>query len=210
MTRKKLLLSSLVLVIIIIALGFITSAKKESVAALEIGKTALDFTGTTSQGEMLHLSNFKGQTIVLEWFNKGCPFTKKHYNSGNMQNLQHKYKEDTVWITIISSAPGKQGHVDANGANQTVEEWEASPDYVILDETGEIGKLYQALTTPHMFIIDTNFDVVYNGAIDSNSSPDPRTIETAVNYVDVMLAALIKGQAVEPQKTRPYGCGIKY
>lgn len=210
MKSKSIFLSTLAFLAVIVTFAFVLSTGNTSVAAVEVGQPAANFTGKDSNGKTVTLDSFKGKRIVLEWTNDGCPFVQKQYNSGNMQELQKKHNDGTVWLSIISSAPGKQGHVTGEQANALTESRQASPDHVILDETGEIGKLYEAATTPHMFVIDENFSVVYNGAIDDNSSPDPKTIKGAKNYVDAALTALDKGEAVAEPKTRPYGCGVKY
>lgn len=210
MKLKSYLLSGLGVLGVIAVLALVLSNGKESIAAVEIGQPAKNFTATNSKGEAITLESFKGQRIVLEWTNDGCPFVQKHYNSGNMQKLQNKYQDDTVWLTIISSAPGKQGHVTGEAADALTTSRQAAPDHVLLDESGEVGRLYEAVTTPHMFIIDENFNVVYDGAIDSNNSADIETIKGATNYVDVALTALANGEAIETSKTRPYGCSVKY
>ncbi len=210
MRLKSFLLSGLGVLGVIAVLALVLSGGKASVAAVEIGQPAKNFTAKDSNGQSVTLDSFKGQRIVLEWTNDGCPFVQKHYNSGNMQRIQNKYKDNTVWLSIISSAPGKQGHVTGEGANTLTTSRQANPDLVILDESGEVGKLYEAVTTPHMFVIDENFNVVYDGAIDNNNSTNPATIKDATNYVEAALDALAKGEAIETPKTRPYGCSVKY
>lgn len=180
-------------------------------ASPTIGQPAPNFTATDSNGVQHQLSDFKGKNVVLEWTNHQCPFVMKHYDSNNMQGLQKKWTaEDVIWLSIISSAPGKQGHVNGVEANAQTEKRGAAPTAVILDETGEIGKLYGAKTTPHMFIIDTNGTLAYAGAIDSKSSPRATDIEGATNYIDVALTALKNGGTIDVTSTKPYGCGVKY
>lgn len=180
-------------------------------AAVEIGQPAPDFEAVDIQGNPFKLSEHKGKTVVLEWSNHECPFVKKHYESGNMQKTQQAAKAEGVeWVTIVSSAPGLQGHVDAAQAAAIVEDSGASPDAKILDESGNIGKLYDAKTTPDMFVIDENGILVYAGAIDSNSSPNPATIEGAENYVLSAIGDLKAGQPVKTPQTQPYGCAVKY
>jgi len=180
-------------------------------AEVNIGQAAPDFTGVDSNGKQQSLSQYKGKTVVLEWTNHDCPYVRKHYESNNMQALQ---KEATsagvVWLSIISSAPGKQGHVSANKANDLTQNRNASPSAVILDEKGEIGRLYGAKTTPHMYIIDPNGILVYMGGIDSIPSSNQADIAAATNYVKAALKSLTDGKPIADNVTRPYGCSVKY
>lgn len=176
-----------------------------------IGESAPDFTLVDTYGTSHSLKEFAGKTVVLEWTNDGCPFVQKHYNSDNMQNLQKKYTADgVIWLSVISSAKGKQGNVTPTEANALTTERGASPSYVLLDESGDVGKLYAARTTPHMYIIDKNGVLQYNGAIDSIRSADKSDIAKATNYVDVALTELASGSSISTPLTKPYGCSIKY
>lgn len=180
-------------------------------AAPEIGKPAPDFTATAIDGQPFKLSDHKGKNIVLEWSNHECPFVVKHYSTGNMQKTQEAAKsEGALWVTIVSSAPGKQGHTTPEESKKIMDEAGAKPDFKILDETGEIGKLYNAQTTPHMFVIGADGNLAYMGAIDDNSSPKPDTVEGAHNYVLSALSDLKAGKPVETPQTQPYGCAVKY
>ncbi|MAI61685.1 MAG: thioredoxin family protein [Micavibrio sp. TMED27] len=163
-------------------------------------------------GEAFKLSDHKGKVVVLEWTNHGCPFVVKHYGSGNMQKVQKEAlaQDNVEWVTIVSSAPGRQGHVTAEEAKAIVEKEGASVSAKLLDETGEIGKAYGAQTTPHMFVIDAEGKLAYMGAIDDNSSPNPKTVEGAKNYVLAALSDIAAGKPVEMAQTRSYGCGVKY
>ena len=182
-----------------------------ALAAPEIGAPAPAFEGAAISGETVRLSDYLGQKVVLEWTNNGCPFVQKHYNSGNMQATQEAAKTGgAVWISVISSAPGMQGHVSADEANALSESRSASPDEVVLDPSGEIGRLYAAKTTPHMFIIDEEGVLRYDGAIDDRPSADPSTIEGAKNYVLAALGDMDAGRSVESPATKPYGCSVKY
>lgn len=176
-----------------------------------IGEQAPDFTLMDTYGASHTLKEFAGKTVVLEWTNDGCPFVQKHYNSDNMQSLQKKYTADgVVWLSIISSAEGKQGNVTPAEANTLTTERSASPSYVLLDESGDVAKMYAARTTPHMYIIDKAGVLQYNGAIDSIRSADKSDIAKATNYVDVALTELASGSAISDPLTKPYGCSIKY
>lgn len=177
-----------------------------------VGEPAPAFTNAVdSQGVAHDLADFLGKTVVLEWTNHQCPYVKKHYNTNNMQTLQADATGDgVVWLQIISSAPGKQGHVSPEKAEELNEERSASPTAVILDESGDVGRLYEAATTPHMFVINAEGTLVYEGAIDDNSSADPNTVTDAVNYVTLALAATAAGTMPETTETTPYGCSVKY
>jgi len=176
-----------------------------------LNKAAPEFTGTDFDGQTRSLAEFKGKYVVLEWLNHGCPFVKKHYDSGNMQKLQATYTgKGVVWLSIITSAPGKQGNVDGPGAKAQAQEKKANPTTVILDTDGVIGSLYLAKTTPHMFVINPEGLLIYKGAIDSVRSTDPGDIEGATNYVAKALDSAMAGQPVETPKTQPYGCSVKY
>jgi peroxiredoxin len=192
------------------ALAF-TLAAPAAQAGVEIGKPAPDFTGTDSNGQSHKLSDFKGKTVVLEWTNPECPYVVKHYDSKNMQALQEEMTaKDVVWLTINSSADGEQGNQNAEQANAYMTEKGSKPTARILDPSGEIGKLYDAKTTPHMFVIDAAGNVVYAGAIDDNDSAKPADAATANNYVRGAIEALMAGKPVETAQTKPYGCSVKY
>ena len=180
-------------------------------ASVEVGKPAPDFTGTDSDGKTQTLSQYKGKTVVLEWTNHDCPYVRKHYHSGNMQALQKDATaKGIIWLSIISSAPGKQGHVSAAQANELTKSRHASPTAVILDETSEIGRLYGAKTTPHMYIINPAGELVYMGGIDNIPTSNEADIPKATNYVKVALQDLAEGKPIADKITRPYGCSVKY
>lgn len=182
-----------------------------ALAAPEIGAMAPDFTGTDSKGKAHTLSAYRGKTVVLEWTNDGCPYVQKHYGTGNMQAMQ---KETTgngiVWLTIVSSAPGTQGYVEGLEADRLTETRKAMPSAVLLDPKGEIGKLYRATATPHMFVISPEGKLAYAGAIDDKPSANHADVKTAVNYVRNAIAAVAAGKPATPASTRAYGCSIKY
>jgi len=194
-----------------ILLSLLTAFSLSAYAGVEVGKPAPDFTGVDSNGIKHSLSQYKGKTVVLEWTNHDCPYVKKHYNSGNMQTLQnHATANGIVWLSIISSKPGKQGHVSGKQANQLSQSRNAAPTAVILDVTSEIGLLYGAKTTPHMYIIDKTGQLVYMGGIDNIPSKDEDDIAGAKNYVRAALDAMAAGNTIEDNITRPYGCSVKY
>ncbi|ABC30290.1 Thiol-disulfide isomerase and thioredoxins [Hahella chejuensis KCTC 2396] len=180
-------------------------------AAPKIDVQAPGFSAIDSNGEVVNLSDYKGKYVVLEWTNHECPYVGKHYGSGNMQGLQSKYRaEDVVWLTIISSAPGTQGYVKADEANALTASRNAKPTHVVLDPDGAVGKMYDAKTTPHMYIIDPEGVLRYAGAIDSIRSANKADIAKAVNYLDKGMQSLFEGMPVDPKATPPYGCTVKY
>lgn len=182
-----------------------------SAYAVDTGTTAPDFSLAAASGKTVKLSDFKGKTVVLEWLNHGCPFVRKHYDSGNMQSLQRTYTgKGVVWLSIISSAEGKQGHVDAKGAAADKVSNKSSATDILLDPTGTVGKTYEAKTTPHMYVINPQGVLVYQGAIDDKASADPADVKSAKNYVAAALDATLSGKAVAIGSTKSYGCGVKY
>src|SRR5215510_1176579 len=182
-----------------------------SAPAARPGEAAPDFTATDSNGKSRHLADYKGKYVVLEWHNQGCPYTKKHYESGNMQRLQKEWtQKGVVWLTVISSAPGTQGYVTAPEENDYVKRIHAVPTAVLLDPDGNLGHLYAAKTTPHMYIIDPRGTLIYAGAIDDHPTPDPADIPNPKNYVSTALEQVLSGKPVTDAATRPYGCSVKY
>lgn len=194
-------------------LGFATLVAFSAPALADAvpGKPAPDFTATDSNGRSHKLADFKGKTVVLEWTNDGCPYVRKHYGSGNMQALQKAAADKgVVWLSVISSAKGEQGYVDGAGANKLTAERKAVPAAVLLDPAGTIGQAYGAKTTPHMYVIDKEGRLVYNGAIDDKPSANPADIKGARNYLTEALSAVTDGKPVAVASTRAYGCSVKY
>ena len=182
-----------------------------ALAAPQIGQPAPEFTLTDSTGQSHNLSDFKGKFVVLEWLNHGCPFVVKHYESGNMQKLQKEYTgKDVVWLSIVSSAPGKQGHMTPAETNQAKAEKGSAATAVLIDEDGAVGRLYNAKVTPEMFIINPEGFLVYMGAIDDKKSTDPADVAGAKNYVKQALDEAMSGQPVSEPSTTAYGCSVKY
>jgi peroxiredoxin len=179
--------------------------------AAQVGVAAPDFSGTDSNGQVQTLAKDRGKFVVLEWHNQGCPYTRKHYESGNMEALQREWTaKGVVWLTVISSAPGRQGYVSAADENAYLKKMQADPTAVILDPNGQLGKLYGAKTTPHMFIIDPSGKLIYSGAIDDHPTSDPDDIKDSRNYVNQALTEAMAGKPVSEPVTRPYGCSVKY
>ena len=176
-----------------------------------VGTTAPDFSLTDSKGKMQSVSQYKGKYVVLEWFNPECPFVKKHYGSGNMQKLQaESTSKGVVWLTVDSSAPGLEGYLTADQANAKMTEWKTKQSALVLDPDGKAGRSYGAKNTPHMFLINPEGKIVYEGAIDSKATPNPSDITSATNYVKVALDESLSGKNVSNANTKPYGCSVKY
>lgn len=194
----------------VVLAGF-TAASVPSALALAPNSAAPEFKGTDSNGKQHDLSEYRGKYVVLEWANQGCPFEQKHYLSGNMEGLQKQWTaKGVVWLSIISSAPGQQGYVTPAEENAYLKKMNAAPTAALLDPQGTIGHLYDARTTPHMFVIDPSGKIVYQGAIDNQASPDPATLKGADNYLNDALNASMTGKPVPVAVTRPYGCSVKY
>jgi peroxiredoxin len=176
-----------------------------------VGSNAPDFSLTDSKGKTQSVSQYKGKYVVLEWFNPECPFVKKHYGSGNMQKLQAEFTgKGVVWLTIDSSAPGLEGNLTAEQANAKMTEWKTKQTALVLDPDGKAGRSYGAKNTPHMFVINPEGKIVYEGAIDSKATPNPSDIASSTNYVKVALEESLSGKTVSNANTKPYGCSVKY
>jgi len=176
------------------------------------GKPAPNFTLSSATGEEVSLADFRGQYVVLEWINYGCPFVKKFYEkSGKMPELQQKWKgQDVVWLSICSSAPGKQGYMTAEEAQKINVEKNWSGSHYLIDSSGQVGREYNATATPQMVVINPAGEIVYMGAIDNKASVSPGDIPSSTNYVDFTLMAAMQGNSPALAQTRPYGCSVKY
>ena len=213
LTRRNLGLASGMATAVALSAAALIAFSADASPAAEPGATAPAFTGTTTDGARVSLSDFEGKTIVLEWTNDGCPFVQKHYAKPpkNMQGLQDEAAADeVVWLQIISSAPGKQGHVSPEKAEEINAGRDAAPTHVILDPSGDIGRKYDATATPHMFVIEPDQEIAYAGAIDSIPSARVEDIEKADNHVRAALDAVAAGEPVEVASTKAYGCSVKY
>lgn len=183
----------------------------QAYAAAIVGQRAPSFELRDADGKSVKLESYRGKYVVLEWTNFGCPFVAKQYGSGNMQSLQKKYTEKgVVWLSICSSAKGKQGYVDGAGAKEGMKERDAAPTRFLLDPKGSVGKSYGAKTTPHMFVIDPKGTLIYNGAIDDKPSTNKDDVPGAKNYVAAALDESMAGEKVAMSATQPYGCSVKY
>jgi peroxiredoxin len=182
-----------------------------ALATATVDAPAPTFSAMTADGKAVSLADYKGKTVVLEWTNHDCPYVRKHYGSGNMQTQQKAAAaQGVVWLQVISSAPGQQGHVDGAAAQKLNADRGAAPAATLLDPKGELGKLYGAQTTPHMYVIKADGTLAYKGGIDSLATPDKNDIAKAEPYVTEALAAVAAGRKVEKASTRPYGCSVKY
>jgi hypothetical protein len=180
-------------------------------AAAVVGQPAPNFKLADVNGKAVTLSQFRGKTVVLEWNNPECPFVKKHYGSGNMQKAQAvAAKDGVVWLSINSGAPGKQGHMSGAEAKAMIGKAGARPTAYLLDHKGVVGKLYDAKTTPHMYIVNKAGTLVYAGGIDDKPTPRPADINGARNHVLAALSEIKAGKAVSVTTSRPYGCAVKY
>jgi peroxiredoxin len=180
-------------------------------AAPQIGQIAPEFTAQDSKGNSVSLSQYRGKTVVLEWTNADCPYTHKHYSSGNMQTVQQLAQQHgIVWLSVVSSAPGKQGYVNGPAADELTESRHAAPTAVLLDPTGTVARLYSAKTTPHMFVIDAKGALRYMGGIDSIASTEVDDIAKAEPYLKEAMLAVASGEKPPHVVTKPYGCSIKY
>ncbi len=204
------LLLSIAAVVLIFFVN-LNSQTESELESLTVSQTAPNFSLTDTHGTTHSLADFQGSYVVLEWINHGCPFVKKHYDSGNMQGLQQEMtNQDVVWLSICSSAPGKQGYFAAEAWNQMTTEKGAQPTAVLLDPDGYVGRQYGAKTTPHMFVIDPQGTLIYQGAIDDHPTADQADIAGAKNYVQAALLQALAGKPVLQPRTKSYGCSVKY
>jgi peroxiredoxin len=184
-------------------------AGTHSVDEPEVGKAAPSFTATDTEGVSHSLSDFRGKFVVLEWLNFGCPFVRKHYDTGNMQALQRRYLDkDVVWLSVVTTAEGAMPEGETVAAS--VAERNGAPTAILLDEGGALGRTYDARTTPHMYIVDPEGTLRYMGAIDDRPTTEKEDVEGATNYVAEALDAAMAGEDITVSLTKPYGCNVKY
>jgi peroxiredoxin len=190
---------------------FAVALAASAYAAPQVGQPAPDFTLADLSGKQHELSDYKGKYVVLEWVNFGCPFVKKHYGSQNMQKLQREFADKgVVWLSICSSAPGKQGNETPEAAAKGISKFGWTASAYLVDANGKVGKLYNAKTTPQMFVVDPQGTLIYAGAIDDKPTPNPATVNGANNFVKAALTEASAGQVVSVPSTKPYGCSVKY
>lgn len=221
--KKKLLLAAgaIVLVVAAVAADAFLDSQTEGLTAAElsaapkVGDAAPAFTVVDIRGTAHSLESYRGQWVVLEWFNHECPYSKKHYKAvdgrpGNTQAMQRDYAKRVVWLSVVSSAPGKQGFTTAEEADEQARDKGAAPTAVVRDTAGTLGRLYGARNTPQYAIIDPEGVLRYSGAIDSRQSANVKDIAAATNYVRAALDAGLAGRPIEVAQTQPYGCDVKY
>jgi peroxiredoxin len=180
-------------------------------AEAAIGHEAPGFSLRSVDGKVHNLNDYRGKYVVLEWMNFDCPFVVKHYSGENMQNLQNEYREKgVVWLLVCSSAPGKQGNFDNDGINQRLKDNKVNVDGYLIDEEGTVGKLYDARTTPHMYIINPDGVLIYQGGIDDKKSTNKDDIADSKNFVKAALNEALSGKPVSTSTSQPYGCSVKY
>jgi peroxiredoxin len=197
--------------LLLITLTTICTGALFAAEAPKVGAPAPAFSLPDSNGKTHSLGDFKGKYVVLEWFNPGCPFVQKHYKSENMQQLQKQFTgKEVVWLTIDSSAPGKEGSLTPAEANKQITDWKMKPTALLLDPDGKVGHEYAATNTPHMYVIDPKGTLIYSGAIDNKPTANPDDIQGATNYVKVALEEAMAGKPVTTSNSRAYGCSIKY
>jgi peroxiredoxin len=191
--------------------AFLVGGMGAALAQIQPGKPAPDFALQDSSGKTVKLADFKGKTVVLEWTNQDCPYVRKHYGGGNMQQLQKDAAaKDVVWLTISSSAPGQQGHVNGLEADELTKSRKAAPAAFLFDPDGKVGHAYDARTTPHMYVIDKAGVLAYMGAIDDKPTANLADLKTARPYLKEAVEAVRAGEPVKVASTRAYGCSIKY
>src|SRR5438128_11203138 len=197
-----------------ITLTVLTSLIATAVFALEpppVGSAAPDFSLADAKGQTHSLSQYKGKYVVLEWFNPECPFVKKHYGTGNMQNRQKEYTDKgVVCLTIDSNAPGTQGNLTPEEHDRVATSWKTHETALLLDPDGKAGQAYGAKNTPNMVIVNPDGKIIYHGAIDSKATPNPSDIPSSTNYVKAALDQSLAGKSVSTPETKPYGCSVKY
>src|SRR3989440_4735843 len=176
-----------------------------------VGTAAPDFSLKDTKGQSHSLSQYKGKTVVLEWFNPECPFVKKHYGSDNMQKLQKEFTDKgVVWLTIDSNAPGTEGNLTPEQAQKVATSWKTQQTALLLDPDGKVGRAYGSKNTPNMVIINPEGKIAYEGAIDSKATPNPADIPSSTNYIKAALDQSLAGKSISTPQTKPYGCSVKY
>lgn len=191
----------------IIALFALPAFSPVASPSVEIGKPVPDFSLNGIDGKSYNLAQYKGKVVVLEWSNPNCPFVQRVYGGRIMQNTQKKYDGKVVWLTINSTNPDHRDHETPSAIAAKYKDWGATSTAYLLDPDGTVGHMFDAKTTPHMFVINTEGLLAYEGAIDDDplGSKSEKT-----NYVDAALTSLLAGKTVAVNTTRSYGCSIKY
>ena len=193
------------------AIAALSASVTPASAQARIGNPAPAFSLTDSNGRTVSLAAYKGKTVVLEWTNHECPYVGKHYRGNNMQALQKKWTgQGVVWLSVISSAPGRDGYVSGEQANKLTADRGAAPSAVLFDPEGKVGHAYGARATPHMYVVNGEGSLVYMGAIDDQPSARLEDLKIAKNFVDTALTEVSQGKPVSVASSRAYGCSVKY
>lgn len=180
-------------------------------AQAKLGKPAPEIIADDTHGHTFVLSQLYDTPIILEWTNFSSPYVKKHYQTKNMQSLQHEFAErGAIWITVMSSGPASKSYLNAEQANIVVNKLGAVPAHILIDETGEIGKTYGATRTPEVFIIDREGDLVYSGAIDNDPSLNSKNVKNATNYIKLTFYSMRNNTLFQNNSIKPYGTPIPY
>jgi peroxiredoxin len=180
-------------------------------SAAVVGQKAPEFSAKDANGKIVKLADFKGKTVVLEWLNPGCPYVKKHYNSGNMQSTQKDATDKgVVWLAVNSTETAHSDYLAPAALQKWMGEQKAAATHTLMDDSGSIGQQYAARTTPHMFIISPQGNVVYAGGIDSIASARTEDVKLATNYIKQSLGETLSGKPISAANTKPYGCSVKY
>jgi len=202
---------SIIAALLISALFIKLYADQHEGHTAEVGKKAPNFTLNSAKGKTHSLADFKGKYVVLEWVNYDCPFVKKHYGSKNMQKLQKEMTgKDVVWLSICSSAEGKQGYFTGKELTDRIAKEGSNATAYLIDADGKVGKMYGAKTTPHCFVINPEGELIYAGGIDDTPSADQEDVKTANNYVKSCIYEALEGKKISTATSKPYGCGVKY
>lgn len=208
---KRMIFEILLFVLSVVGLLGQGGVAAQAAQAAEVGAAAPAFSLMDSSGKKHELAQYKGKYVVLEWLNHGCPFVQKHYGTGNMQALQKEYTgKGVVWLSVISSAPGKQGNMTPAEINKTNREKKGMATAILTDSEGKVGRTYGAKTTPHLYVIDPAGKLIYAGAIDDKPTTEDEDVKTARNYVRAALDQAMAGKPVEVASTKAYGCSVKY
>jgi peroxiredoxin len=180
-------------------------------AAATVGQKAPEFTAKDASGKTVSLADFKGKTVVLEWVNPGCPYVRKHYSSGNMQSTQKDaVDKGVVWLAVNSTETRHPDYLAPAALQSWMSEQKAAATHTLMDESGSIGQQYAARTTPHMYIINPQGNLVYAGGIDSIASARAEDVKQATNYIKQSLGETLAGKPISVATTKPYGCSVKY
>jgi AhpC/TSA family len=203
MQRRHLVLTPMALAV--------ASLSAPAFATAVVGQKAPEFTAKDATGKTVNLADFKGKTVVLEWVNPGCPYVRKHYGSGNMQSTQKDaVDKGVVWLAVNSTDTGHPDYLAPAALQSWMTEQKAAATHTLMDESGSIGQQYAARTTPHMYIISPQGNLVYAGGIDSIASARAEDIKQATNYIKQSLGETLAGKPISMATTKPYGCSVKY